>query len=425
MSAKHQLDRRNFLRGAGISLALPTLASLAPGQSLAADQQTVPKRLVCVGNSLGYWPDGFFPKVAGKNYQTTQSLKFIDHHRGKFTVFSNLDDDSTGGHSGVGTFLSGIKIKEAAGFPEKNMTLDQRAAEHVGSATRYPSIVTGVGEGSDLCWNRSGVRIPPITNPARVFEALFVQADESIRKSQRYRIGQNASIIDALLENARSVKGKINQADRNKLDQYLTSVRDVEKQLQMSEVWVDQPKPKPTIEPILDTGQSHLECIPLFYQLMALALQTDSTRVASLETPVRLTLTGLTEMGYHGLSHHGKDPERLKGLAKVEAYLLEHFAGFLNQISDVPAEDGKSLLDHTLVVFGSGMGNGSTHSNKRLPVVMAGGGVQHLGHLACPDRDGSGKIPLSNLWLSALQWFGLEVDRFGKSTGTLSLMNLG
>ena len=425
MSSKQQVDRRHFLRGAGISLALPTLASLAPRQLSAAKPAAVPKRLVCIGNSLGYWPGGFFPTVAGQNYQTTQSLKFIDHHREKFTVFSNLDDDATGGHSGVGTFLSGIKIQEAGGFPEKNMTLDQRAAEHVGSATRYPSLVTGLGEGADLCWNRSGVRIPPITNPARLFEALFVQADESVRKSQRYRIGQDASIIDALLANARSVKGRLNRADRNKLDQYLTSVRDVEKQLQMSEVWVDQPKPKPSIEPILDTGQTHLECIPLFYQLMALALQTDSTRVTSLETPVRLTLTGLTEMGYHGLSHHGKDPGRLKELAKVEAYLLKHFAGFLDQISDVVAEDDKSLLDHTLVVFGSGMGNGSTHSNKHLPVVMAGGGVQHRGHLVSPDRDGADKIPLSNLWLSALQWFGLETGRFGKSTGTFSLMNLG
>ena len=205
MSSKQQIDRRHFLRGAGISLALPTLASLAPRQLSAAKPVAIPKRLVCIGNSLGYWPGGFFPNVAGQNYQTTQSLKFIDHHREKFTVFSNLDDDATGGHSGVGTFLSGIKIQEASGFPEKNMTLDQRAAEHVGSATRYPSLVTGVGEGADLCWNRSGVRIPPITNPARLFEALFVQADESVRKSQRYRLGQNVSIIDALLENARSV----------------------------------------------------------------------------------------------------------------------------------------------------------------------------------------------------------------------------
>ncbi|MCS5572026.1 MAG: DUF1552 domain-containing protein, partial [Pseudomonadales bacterium] len=131
------------------------------------------------------------------------------------------------------------------------------------------------------------------------------------------------------------------------------------------------------------------------------------------------------EMGYHGLSHHGKDPGRLKELAKVEAYLLKQFAGFLDQLDDSPAEDGKSLLDHTLVVFGSGMGNASSHSNTRLPVLLAGGGMQHRGHLVCPDRDGSGKIPLSNLWLSALQWFGLEVDRFGKSTSTFSLMNLG
>lgn len=427
MKHKHQIDRRHFLRGAGVSLTLPALASLMPERASAAGAiaEEAPRRLVCIANSLGYWPDGFFPTTVGKDYQTTQTLKFIENHRDNFTVFSNLDDDGSGGHSGVGSFLSGIKIKEAVGFPEKNMSLDQRAAEHVGSVTRFPSMVTGVGEGSDLSWNRSGVRIPPVTNPARVFEALFVQADDVTRKAQHYRIGQNASIIDALVENAKSVERKLNTADRNKLDQYLTSVRDVERQLQMSQQWVDRPKPKPTIDPIRDAGQTHLECVPLFYQLMALALQSDSTRVATLETPIQLSLTGLTTLGYHRLSHHGKDPDTLKELAKVEAYLLKNFASFLDQMHSIPAEDGKSLLDHTLVVFGSGMGNASSHNNKRLPVVIAGGSMQHQGHVACPDRDGPHKIPLSNLWLSTLQWFGLEIDRFGKSTGTFSPMKLG
>ena len=148
--------------------------------------------------------------------------------------FSNLDDGMTGGHKGVQAFLSGIRKDESGGFPDKNMTIDQVAAEHVGSATRFPSITAGLGNGTDLCWTRSGVRIPPVNNPARLFEALFVQSDATSLGKQRKRLAHRASVLDALRESAGKLDGKLSSADRQKLDQYLTSVRSVEKQLQMS-----------------------------------------------------------------------------------------------------------------------------------------------------------------------------------------------
>mgnify|MGYP002043004570 CR=1 FL=1 len=213
-------------------------------------------------------------------------LEQLQEHRDDFTVFSNLDDGMTGGHTGVKAFLSGIRKDESSGFPDKNMTIDQVAAEHVGSATRFPSITAGLGNGTDLCWTRSGVRIPPVNNPARLFEALFVQSDATSLGKQRKRLAHRASVLDALRESAGKLDGKLSSADRQKLDQYLTSVRSVEKQLQMSQAWLDRAKPASPIDPVKDEERMHIEEIPLFYDLLTLALQTDSTRVATFEIPM-------------------------------------------------------------------------------------------------------------------------------------------
>ena len=268
-----------------------------------------------------------------------------------------------------------------------------------------------------MCWTRSGVRIPPVNNPARLFEALFVQSDAASISRERTRLTHRASVLDALRESAGELDGKLSAADRQKLDQYLTSVRDVEKQLQMSQAWLDRPKPASPIDPVADEERMHIEEIPLFYDLLTLALQTDSTRVATFEIPMGFRTTELEVGSYHGLSHHSKSEERLGQLQIVEAYLMEQFAHFIDQMKEA------QVFDHTAVVLGSGMGNGSSHSNRNLPVILAGGGMNHQGHMVCPVEDHK-RVPLSNLWLSTLQWFGVEADRFGKSTGTFSPMNL-
>jgi hypothetical protein len=287
----------------------------------------------------------------------------------------------------------------------------------VGAATRFPSITAGLENGTDLCWTRSGVRIPPVNNPARLFEALFVQSDAASLRGERTRLTHRASVLDALRESAGDLNGQLNAADRQKLDQYLTSVREVEKQLQMSQAWLDKSKPASPIDPVVDQERMHIEEIPLFYDLLTLALQTDSTRVATFEIPMKFNTAELEVGSYHGLSHHSKSKERLGQLHIVEAYLLKQFAHFMNQMKEA------QVFDHTAIVWGSGMGNASSHSNRNLPVILAGGGINHQGHVVCPVEDHK-RVPLSNLWLSTLQWFGVEADRFGKSTGTFSPMNL-
>ena len=415
MDKLKNLSRRRVLQGTGIALALPLMDSQLSRAEEKLDAN--PRRLVCIGNHLGYYPGNFFPKDAGLDYQISPTLQAVQRHRDDFTVFSNLDDGMTGGHNGVKAFLSGIRKDESSGFPDKNMTIDQVAAEHVGAATRFPSITAGLDNGTDLCWTRSGVRIPPVNNPARLFEALFVQSDAASIGKERTRLTDRASVLDALRESAGKLERQLSAADRQKLDQYLTSVRAVEKQLQMSQVWLDKPKPTSPIDPVVDQERMHIEEIPLFYDLLTLALQTDSTRVATFEIPMGFRTSELEVGSYHGLSHHSKSEERLGQLQIVEVYLMKQFAHFIDQMKEA------QVFDHTAVVLGSGMGNGSSHSNRNLPVILAGGGMNHRGHMVCPVEDHK-RVPLSNLWLSTLQWFGVEADRFGKSTGTFSPMNL-
>jgi hypothetical protein len=409
------LHRRRFLQGLGVSLALPTFDSLHTGFAAPA-KLTTPKRLLCVGSHLGFYPGNFFPETAGEDYEISPTLKGIEKHRDDFTVFSSLDDGANGGHSAVHSFLSGVKKSEASGFKTKNMTLDQAAAEFVGSAARYPSIVAGLENGTNLSWNRAGVRIPPVNNPAKLFQALFVEANAASKDSERVRLMHRSSVLDALRESAKQLEGKLSASDRDKLDQYLTSVREVEKQLQMSKEWLGRPKPNSPIEEIEDQERMHLEEMPLFYELLTLALQTDSTRVASFEIPMGFNTSELDLDSYHGLSHHGKEAGRLEQLEIVEAYFMKQFNFLLDQLKEA------KLFDDTMVVMGSGMGNAHSHSNRNLPVILAGGGIRHRGHVACPEEPH--RVPLSNLWLSTLQWFGMEIEQFGRSKGTFSPMEL-
>ena len=415
MNELTNLSRRRFLLGTGIALSLPAFESFA-GNTVADEKS--PRRLVCVGNHLGFYPGNFFPQAAGKDYVPTSTLKPLEVHRNDVTVFSHLDHGLNGGHKGVQGFLNGIKKEEAAGFPEKNISLDQAAAEHVGSSTRFPSINTGIVNGTDMCWTRAGVHVPPLNNPATLFRGLFVNSPESERAAERTRLKHHGSVLDALRDSANALNRTLGAVDRSKLDQYLTSVRDVERRLQMSKVWIDRPKPKPPIDEVLDEERQHIDEVALFYDLMALALQTDSTRVATLETGMGLRTSELDLGSYHGLSHHGKSPDRIGQLQVVEAFLTTKLSDFISRLKEA------QILDNTLIVFGSGMSDGSIHSNRNLPVLLAGGGVKHEGHVVCPTEQHK-RVPLSNLWLSVLHWFGSERDRFGRSTGTFSPMEIG
>jgi len=417
MSSAHltnslSVDRRSFLQGMGLGLALPWL------ESSAMTDAPRPRRLVCVGNHLGFYPGNFFPKDAGKDYTPTSTLKPLEEHRDALTVFSNLDHELNGGHKAVQGFLTSIKKEEAAGFPAKNISLDQIAAEHVGSSTRFPSINAGIQQGTDMCWTRAGVHVPPVNNPATLFRGLFVNSPDSEREVERTRLKHRGSVLDALRDSANALNRTLNVADRDKLDQYLTSVRDVERRLQMSKEWLDRPKPKSPIEEVQDEERQHIDEVAVFYDLMALALQTDSTRVATFETGLGFRTAELNLGSYHGLSHHGKSEGRIEQLQVVESFLTTKLSDFISRLKEA------KILDDTMIVFGSGMSDGSSHSNRNLPVLLAGGGLKHQGHLVCPAQQHK-RVPLSNLWLSVLQWFGSESERFGRSTGTFSPMKIG
>jgi hypothetical protein len=406
--------RRDFLRGAGVALALPLF------ESQARSTETPPTRLVCVGNPLGLLPEAFFPQETGAGYQTPELLKPLEARRKDFTVFSHLDHDVTGGHRAVHSFLCGIRDQDASDWPERNISIDQRAAEHVGARTRFPSIVASVGraDGDMACrmsWTRNGVNVPPVDKASELFRQLFVAEDAESRGKRALGYDVSSSILDAVNAQANQLSRNLGKLDQQKLDEYLTSVREVERRITMAGGWVDRPKPQVELAPPQDGPFT--QSLDDFYELVALAIQTDSTRVATLEIPGVIDTQNLgLNGGYHGFSHHGKAEVLQKGLLVIEAFQTKAFARFVDRLVGMQDADGARMLDRTMVLFGSGMGNGSSHSNKDLPILLAGGGFRHGEHKAySTDR----RTPLCNLYTTILQRFGVEIERFNKATGTI------
>ena len=356
-------DRRYFLKSAGATLALPLFHSLLPSalgtrSVTAANLGNNPRRLVAIGNLLGFQLPYLFPKKAGKGYQSTKLLKPLDKLRNDLTVYRGLDHGVKGGHFAVHSFLSGVLQMDAKGRPEGNISIDQLAAETIAGATRFPSLTigseSGIHGGCMMCWTRAGTRVPPITGPRELFAKLFIKESAKELSKVKDRQALQGSILDAMRGDAKSLDRRLDREDREKLDQYLTSVREVEKQLQLSEQWVEVPKPKAPFKQPKDRNM--VEDLPLLYDLIVLALQTDSTRIATLEIGGDFLPSHLgIKSGYHSLSHHGKKQDAIKSLLVIEEYQLKHFARFLQKMKSLPDGDG-SLLDRTSVLFGSGMG---------------------------------------------------------------------
>ena len=420
--SRTNFHRRNFLRASGVAVALPLFesriqAAADPETVSAVEDATGAKRMVCVGNPYGMIPDDFFPQQSGRNYTAPQLLKPLERHRDQFTVFSNFDHGYTGGHRVVDTFLTGIKTIDAKAARDGNISIDQRAAEFVGTQTRFPSVNVGVGGGCEMCWTRSGVNVPVVTSARDVFRAMFVDDPPAAKQQMAFRNQRRSSILDSVNEQARALNRRLSKLDQQKLDEYLTAVRDVENKLEMNQHWIGKPKPEVDLpEP---TEEGFVDSLEVFYELLALALQTDSTRVATLEIPEGFNTSALgLKNSYHGYSHHGKAEANLKGLRIIETFQTTQFGKFLDRLKKITLADGQPMLDQTMVLFGSGMGNGSSHSNKNLPILLAGGGFKHAGHVVMPEEK-SKRVPLSNLYVKMLQEFGIETDRFGSSTGVL------
>ena len=422
------MNRRLFLRGSMGALALPALESfgLPKGQGGAGLRLAngTPKRLVCIGNSFGFHAPHFFPKESGFIQSAPKALLPVQRHLDELSVFSHLDHGVKGGHYAVHSFLSGVKHSQVSSMPNGNLSLDQRAAEVFGFKTRFPSLVVGsengLHGGCQMSWTRSGVRVPPIEGPKNLFRKLFIQEKSKNNQQvlQQYDLGK--SILDATREDARNLGKRLNGRDRDKLDEYFTSIREVEIGIQQKEKWHSVPKPNaPIDEPV---NRNLVEDIPVLYKLIALALETDSTRIASFEMAGAQFNTGLLGLnnGYHAYSHHGQKQENIDALLALELYQMECFSQFLDQLKSKKSPNGSSLLDETTILFGSGMGNGNAHTNNNLPILMAGRGYQTGSHLAMPGAKNK-RIPLSNLYLSILNQLGLEDDTFAHSTGTLTL----
>lgn len=418
-------ERRTFLKAAGISLALPFLESLPAARATPA--KTAPRRMVCIGNEFGLYPGAFWPKQTGRDYELSPLLKPLAAHQESLTLFSHLDHGLKGGHFAVHTFLTGIKAADGKSMPEGGISLDQRAAEHVGSRARFPSLTigseSGLHGGPQMSWTRNGTRVPPVPGPRELFRALFLDEDTSAKNRTADRIKLYGSILDAVRGEARSLQGTLSKSDGVKLDEYFSAVRDVEVQLDLRQQWQDIPKPKTTMREPQNRGLTR--DLPLLYDLIALALQTDSTRVASLEIGSGFAASDLgVNKGYHGLSHHGHRPENIDLLIQIETYQMEQFSRFLGKLEGLREPNGAgSLLDQTMVLMGSGMGNANAHTNHDLPIILAGGGFKHGEHKAYP-RASRERVPLANLYLSMLHRFGVETDFFSQSTGTLTGFDL-
>ena len=406
----HSFTRRNLLRAAGVTIALPWLETLSRAAAPAPAQ-----RFVCVANPFGMIPDAFFPAGEGLNAALPVNLAAFEPLRGKFTVFSNIDHGDNGGHGGTHMFLSGVKSSEAAAMPDGNISLDQFLARQVAGQTRFPVLNTAAGPsgggGVELCWTRTGVMVPPVQQVSRVFRMLFVDDPAELSAALGVDYEQQGSILDAVNGQAKSMGRRVSGRDRDKLDQYFTAIREVEKSLEQEKAWLSRPRPKVEAKEPKDGTVS--QQLPILFDLVALALQTDSTRVATIEVPGSFDTSamGIEEKGYHGYSHHGKDPGLMEGMRKVERYQMVHLAKFLTKLQDL------GLLDSTHVLFGSGMGDGSAHTNKNLPVLLAGGGYKHRTHMILPDA-AEKRVPLCNLYLTIAQRFGVESGAFGRSKGT-------
>ena len=425
MTKLRPINRRTFLRGVGgAALALPYLDAMA----VASTTNLVPIRMVCAGLNFGFVPQLFFPEDTGRNYKLSARLKPLENLRDDFTVFSGLDHgtEGQGGHGGVHAYLSGVLSRNSKGMPEANISIDQKAAQHVGPQTRYSSlqIASGHDPNNMISWSAAGVSLPPVTNVETLYNLLFQKVDPSLRKSTQASYAARTSILDLVKTDADYLKRKVGQRDREKLEGYFTSVREVEKRLTQASQWLDKPKPVVDYElPASADDFDFVDRVPLYYDLIALALQTDSTRVVSLAlADIGANYGGFNiSRGYHQLTHHGKVPEYITELSIIEQFHTSQFARFLEQLKDVQEPGGKTLLDNSMVLFGSGMGNASSHSNNNLPLILAGGGFRHGEHKSYfKDEANKDATPAGNLFVSMLQRFGVETDRFGLATSTLT-----
>ncbi len=415
-------ERRQFLKGAGYALALPLLPSLrgaAPPPRLASESKA--KRLVCVGTQLGFYKPEFFAESG-----TPRLMQPLEDAglAGAFTTISGLDHKGpTGnGHQLVYTLYTGQVLP--------GISLDQYAAPVLGRDTRYESMQLCCGQAqqkASLAFTQSGVPLPVTLRPSVLYARIFGAGPLALKR-QSYLIESGRSLLDELTADAALVGRRASPEDRRRLDEYLTSVRTVEGKLQRRRDWLDRPYPEPPegfelpVEENTD-GSFLLDNEDLMWDLMALAIKNDSTRVISMTIPITdraMVVDGkFMSEGYHRLSHHGSKEEKIAGLLTIEERHMQGAARFLRSLKDAPDIDGRSLLDSTVTLIGSAMGDAAAHRRTNFPLLVAGGGLKHKRHLAC-GTDIVSNTMACDLYVTVLQRLGLEVEQFGTSQSDLN-----
>jgi hypothetical protein len=401
------LDRRALLRAGGVCLSLPLLDAMRP--ALAAEKAAeLPRRMICIETNMGILPQFFFPEKAGHDYELTPYLQKLEAQRDNVTVLSGVSHPGvTGGHAAEKCFITGTPHPERGGF-RNWVSLDQYAAELVGNRTRFPSLVlANTTEGSTLSYTRSGAPIPSERSPKKLFQKLFVQGKPEEVAANVEALQQGRSLLDFVGEQSKRLSRSLSRGDQQRMDQYFTAVRDLEQRLAASESWEYKPKPvvKATPPEDVDEPKAFVQRTRLFFDVMKLALETDSSRIMSffIDTTV-----------IHNITHHGNRPEVLAELRGHEEGQFDALGGFLKALAE-SKEEGQPLLDRTMILYGTCMGSANSHSNVNLPVLLAGGGFKHGQHLAFDQQN---NYPLTNLFVSMLQRLGIETDEFSTGKGT-------
>lgn len=402
------LNRRSFLRGAGVALALPTLEAMTPAFAAGAKQQP-PRRMVAIQTNQGILPQFFFPKTAGRAYESTPYLEQLAAHREQMTVLSGVSLPGVdGGHAADKCFLTGTPHPGRGGF-RNGISLDQYAADQVGDRTRFPSLALSVtSENRTMSFTRSGAPIPSERSPRKLYEQLFLQGNPAEVEKKVEAIREGRSLLDFVGEQSRRLSRELAKADQDRIDQYFTSVRELERRLQSSEAWQRRPKPKVDAPPPTDNPDrmAFVHNSRLMYDMVRLALETDSSRIVSLFIDTTVI---------HNLTHHGGRDRQISELRRHEVGQFDALNQFLTGLAE-SKEDGVSLLDSSMVLYGTCMGSANSHSNHNLPVLFAGGGFKHGQHLKFDPKN---NYPLSNLHVTMLQRLGIETDVFSTGKGTL------
>ena len=420
-------SRRRFLQGVGVAMSLPLLDAMHPRAARAASSSLTPnakpRRMLGICNNLGLRPDLFFPTGTGRDYVASPYLKLLEAHRNDFTVISGVSHPNVdGGHPSDISFLTAAPHPASSSF-RNTISLDQYVAERIGTLTRFPSLTLAVnGAARSLSWTGTGVAIPPEERASDVFNQLFLQGTPEQVEAQIRRLDTGRSILDAVGTQAKELQRNVGARDRSRLEQYFTSVRDLEHRLQESREWEKKPKPVVSFAAPgeLTNPAQYMDKLKAMYDLARLAFETDSTRAISLmlnsvATPV-VTIPGDTITdSYHNLSHHGKADEKLSQLKVLDEWHMKLLNDLFSELKAVN-EGEEGLLERTMILYGSNLGDANAHSTTNLPTLFAGGGFRHGQHLAF---DRAQNYPLPNLFVSMLQRMGLDEDTFASSTSTM------